>query len=156
MNLLRLFGRNQLCCINGENRMSKKLIKTDRAPQTIGPYSQAVCAGGFVFVSGQIPLHPETGAIVGDDVRAQTQQVLENMQAVLAAANSSLSQVVKVGVFLQSMNDFVAMNEIYTKYFGASVPARVTVEVSRLPKDVLVEIDAIALISSDNDTCSHK
>jgi len=125
--------------------MQRELIKTNKAPQAIGPYSQAVRAGGLVFLSGQLPLKPESGEIVGDNIKAQTQQVLENMQAVLVAAKSSLNQVVKVGVFLKNMNDFAAMNEIYAKYFGESVPARVTVEVARLPKDVLVEIDAVAL-----------
>lgn len=126
--------------------MQKKIIKTDNAPKAIGPYSQAVCAGNFVFLSGQLPLNPQTGEIIGDDVKTQTKQVLENVQAVLMAAGSSLNQAVKVGVFLKNMNDFAAMNEIYAKYFGESVPARVTVEVARLPKDVLVEIDAIACL----------
>ena len=125
--------------------MQKELIKTSNAPQAIGPYSQAVRAGNLVFLSGQIPTNPATGEIVGANIKVQTQQALENLQAVLVAAKSSLKQVVKVGVFLKDMNDFAAMNEIYTKYFDESLPARVTVEVARLPKDVLVEIDAIAL-----------
>lgn len=126
--------------------MQKKLIKTDNAPKAIGPYSQAVRVGDFVFLSGQLPLNPQTGEIVSDDIKAQTQQVLENVQSVLIAAGSSLNQAVKVGVFLKNMNDFAAMNEVYAKYFGESLPARVTVEVARLPKDVLVEIDAIACL----------
>lgn len=121
-------------------------IQTDRAPQAIGPYSQAVKAGGFVFASGQIPLDPASMQIVEGDVRVQTARVLENLQAVLEAAGSSLEQVVKTTVFLADMNDFAAMNEVYATFFGATRPARSTVEVARLPRDARIEIDVVAVV----------
>ena len=120
------------------------VIATKSAPQAIGPYSQAIRSGGFVFTSGQVALDPATGKVVAGDVAAQTERVLENLAAVLAAAGSSLNKVVKTTVFLKSMGDFATMNEVYGKHFGAHRPARSTVEVARLPKDVLVEIDVIA------------
>lgn len=119
-------------------------ITTKEAPQAIGPYSQAVKAGGFIFTSGQIAIHPATGNVVEGDVAAQTERVLKNLAAVLAAAGSSLHKVVKTTVFLKSMGDFATVNEVYGKHFGDHRPARSTVEVARLPKDVLVEIDVIA------------
>jgi 2-iminobutanoate/2-iminopropanoate deaminase len=118
-------------------------VQTASAPGAIGPYSQAVKAGGFVFTSGQIPLSP-SGVLAGNDITSQTIQVLENIKAVLSAAGATPADVVKTTVFLKDMGDFAAMNDIYAKYFPNS-PARSTVEVSRLPKDVLVEIEAIAL-----------
>lgn len=123
----------------------KKIIKTAGAPQAIGPYSQAVEEKGFVFVSGQIPLDPKTGTIVAGDIREQTKRVMENGKAVLAAAGCALSDVVKTTIYLKSMGDFPAVNEIYGSYFPADPPARATVEVSRLPKDVAVEVDFIAI-----------
>lgn len=120
-------------------------IQTDRAPQAIGPYSQAIKANGFVFASGQIPLDPATGQLIEGDVRAQTERVLNNVQAVLEAAGSSLSRVVKTTVFLADMNDFAAMNEVYGNFFGATRPARSTVQAARLPRDVSVEIEVVAL-----------
>jgi len=120
-------------------------VCTDRAPAAIGPYSQAVKAGGFVFLSGQIPLDPATGTIVEGDIRAQTRRVLCNLREVLLAAGSSLEKVVKVTVYLRDLNDYVAVNEVYAEFFGASRPARAAVEVCRLPRDVGIEIDAIAL-----------
>jgi 2-iminobutanoate/2-iminopropanoate deaminase len=120
-------------------------IQTDGAPQAIGPYSQAVKAGGFVFASGQIPLDPASMQIVDGDVRIQAARVLENLQAVLEAAGSSLEQVVKTTVFLADMNDFAAMNEVYATFFGATRPARSTVEVARLPRDARIEIDVVAV-----------
>ena len=120
-------------------------IQTDRAPQAIGPYSQAVKAGGFVFASGQIPLDPASMQIVEGDVRLQTARVLENLRAVLEAAGSSLERVVKTTVFLADMNDFAAMNEVYAEFFGATRPARSTVEVARLPRDARIEIDVVAV-----------
>ena len=123
----------------------KQAILTDKAPKPIGPYSQAVTSGCFVFCSGQIPLDPKTGNLAATDVEGQTRQVLENLRAVLEAGNSSLELVMKTTVFLKSMNDFPKVNEIYAAYFKGVTPARSTVEVSRLPKDVLVEIEAIAL-----------
>ncbi|MDX2039742.1 MAG: RidA family protein [Acidobacteriota bacterium] len=121
-------------------------VQTDRAPQAIGPYSQAIKANGFVFASGQIPLDPTTGQLIEGDVRAQTERVLNNVQAVLEAAGSSLSQVVKTTVFLADMNDFAAMNEVYAGFFGATRPARSTVQAARLPRDVGVEIEVVALV----------
>lgn len=119
-------------------------IQTERAPAAIGPYSQALVTGQFVFTAGQIPLEPGTGEIVGDDVASQTARVLDNLQAILEAAGSSLARVVKTTVYLADMNDFAAMNEVYARYFGDHKPARSTVQAGRLPKDVRVEIDAIA------------
>ena len=123
----------------------REVIATDGAPKAIGPYSQAIKANGFVFVSGQIPLDPATQQLVDGDVAAQTERVLENLSGILKAAGSSLDQVVKAGVFLKNMSDFAAMNEVYGRYFTQSPPARATVEVARLPKNVLVEIDVIAV-----------
>ena len=118
-------------------------ISTPAAPAAIGPYSQAIRAGDFLFVSGQIPLDPATGAVVEGDVRAQARRVLENLRAIVTAAGGSLGLVVKTTVFLADMNDFPALNEEYGKFFAAPAPARVTVQVSRLPRDVRVEIDAV-------------
>lgn len=125
--------------------MTKKIISTSNAPQAIGPYSQAVCANGFVFVSGQIPLDHKTGQIVSGDIKEQTKVVIENLKAILQAANSSLENVLKTTVYLKDMNDFMAMNEVYAEYFGVSLPARATIEVCRLPKDVAVEIEVCAI-----------
>ena len=122
------------------------IIKTQQAPEAIGPYSQAIKAGNWVFCSGQIPLDPETMALVGATVAEQTHQVFKNLKAVLQAAGSSLQQVVKTTVFLQDMNDFQQMNAVYAEAFGDHAPARATVEVARLPKNVLVEIECIALV----------
>ena len=124
----------------------KDRIQTDRAPQAIGPYSQAIKANGFVFASGQIALDPATMQIVEGGVREQTERVLRNLAAVLEAAGSSLDRVVKTTVFLADMNEFTAMNEVYGSFFTEVPPARSTVEVKRLPRDVRVEIDVIALV----------
>ena len=125
----------------------REVIATSAGPKAIGPYSQAIKANGLVFLSGQICLDPQTQQLIHGDVSAQTERVLQNIAAILTAAGSSLSQVVKTTVFLKSMNDFVAMNEVYGRHFTADPPARSTVEVARLPKDVLVEVDVIALAS---------
>ena len=127
----------------------KKVVKTDAAPGALGPYSQAIVAGGMVDCAGQIPLDPATGNIVSGGVAEQTAQVLKNLRAVLKAAGSDLDRAVKTTVFLKDMNDFGAMNEVYGKpeYFGAAAPARSTVEVARLPRDVRVEIEVVALVS---------
>jgi 2-iminobutanoate/2-iminopropanoate deaminase len=122
----------------------KKIIRTTDAPQAIGPYSQAIEANGFVFVSGQIALDPKTGAVISGDIREQTKQVMENGKAILAAAGCAMTQVVKTTIYLKSVADFTAVNEVYGSYFPADPPARATVEVSRLPKDVTVEIDFVA------------
>ena len=123
----------------------KKVVRTADAPQAIGPYSQAVEANGFVFVSGQIPLDPKTGNIVAGDIRDQTKRVMENGKAILAAAGCAMSTVVKSTIYLKNIGDFAGVNEIYGGYFPGDPPARSTVEVSGLPKDVAVEIDFIAV-----------
>ncbi len=124
----------------------RTVIATDCGPKAIGPYSQAIKANGLVFLSGQIPLDPSTQQLITGEVAAQTERVLQNISAILEAAGTSLSRVVKTTVFLKSMNDFAAMNEVYGRHFSTEPPARSTVEVARLPKDVLVEIDVIALV----------
>jgi len=123
----------------------REVIATAKAPQAIGPYSQAIRANGFIFVSGQIPLNPATMQIVEGGAAGQTEQVLTNLEAVLKAAGSGMDKVVRTGVYLKDMDDFTAMNDVYERFFPQSAPARSTVEVARLPKDVLVEIDVIAL-----------
>jgi len=123
----------------------REVIATSDGPKAIGPYSQAIKANGFVFVSGQVAFDPATQQIIEGDVSAQTDRVLQNLSAILKAAGSSLEKVVKSSVFLKNMADFGAMNEVYGRYFPQAPPARSTVEVARLPKDVLVEIDVIAL-----------
>ena len=123
----------------------RDVISTPEAPKAIGPYSQAIKAAGFVFTAGQVAIDPATGQVVAGEVAAQTDRVMKNLAAILQAAGSSLEKVVRCGVFLKDMNDFAAMNEVYGRYFIAAPPARSTVEVARLPKDVLVEIDVIAL-----------
>jgi len=120
-------------------------VSTDKAPKAIGPYSQAIKTNGFVFASGQIALNPETMQIAEGGIREQTEQALNNLKAVLEAAGSSLDRAVKMTVFLADMGEFSEMNEVYGRFFGETPPARSTVEVSRLPRDVRVEIDAIAL-----------
>jgi 2-iminobutanoate/2-iminopropanoate deaminase len=123
----------------------KEIITTDRGPKAIGPYSQAIRANGFVFLSGQIPFDPATGELITGDVTAQTTRVLDNVKAIAEAAGSSLDKAVKATVFLKDMNDFAAMNEVYGKYFAHNPPARSTVEVARLPRDARVEIELIVL-----------
>lgn len=123
----------------------REVISTEDAPQAIGPYSQAIKANGFVFVSGQVAIDPANQEVLTGDVATQTDRVLRNLSEILEAAGSSLGKVVRATVFLKNMTDFAAMNTIYGKYFSSSPPARSTVEVARLPKDVLVEIDVIAL-----------
>ncbi|MGM8211500.1 RidA family protein [Virgibacillus sp. W0430] len=122
-----------------------KEIYTDKAPAAIGPYSQAIQAGDFLYVSGQIPVNPETGEVV-DGIEKQTTQVMENMKAVLEEAGASFAQVVKFTIFIDSMDDFATINDIYGSYLEKPYPARATVEVSRLPKDVLVEMDAVVYL----------
>jgi 2-iminobutanoate/2-iminopropanoate deaminase len=121
-------------------------ITTEKAPKAVGPYSQAIAANGFVFCSGQIPLDPATGTLVQGPIAEQTRQVLTNLSHVLQSAGSDLSKVVKTTVFLRSMNDFEAMNAVYAEFFAGSKPARATIEVSQLPKDAKIEIEAIALV----------
>jgi endoribonuclease L-PSP, putative len=123
----------------------KQVINTEKAPVAIGPYSQAIKANGFVFISGQLPVDPQTGEFVAGGVQEQTQKSLENLQAILAAANLSFDHVVKTTVFLKDMNDFATMNEVYAKYFTKDCPARACVQVAKLPKDALVEIELVAV-----------
>ena len=125
--------------------MSKRIVRTEEAPQAIGPYSQAVVGGGFVYVAGQLALDPHTGQLVPGDVRIQTKRVMENIKAILEGAGSSLARVVKTTVFLRDLNDFGAMNEIYGSYFQEDPPARSTVQVAKLPRDGVVEIEVVAL-----------
>ena len=127
----------------------RQIVETENAPRAIGPYSQAVIAGGFVFASGQIPLDPATGQFVEGGVREQTEQVLRNLAAVLEAAGTNLDRVVKTTVFLADMDDFAAMNEVYGRYFAEDPPARATVEAARLPRDARVEIEVIALAGKE-------
>ena len=124
----------------------REVISTHDAPQAIGPYSQAIKANGFVFASGQIAIDPATQQLIGGDVAAQTDRVLKNVSSILKAAGTGLEKVVRSTVFLKNMSEFQAMNEVYGRYFSVSPPARSTVEAARLPKDVLVEIDVIALV----------
>ncbi|ORX92612.1 putative endoribonuclease L-PSP [Basidiobolus meristosporus CBS 931.73] len=125
--------------------MSLKAAYTEDAPAALGPYSQAIVANGFAFVSGQIPMNPKTGEIVEGGIKEQTRQSLANLGAVLKAAGSDFSKVVKTTVFLKDMNNFVPMNEVYAEIFGDARPARAAVEVARLPKDVMVEIECVAV-----------
>ena len=124
--------------------MSKEIISTDRAPAAIGPYSQAVRAGTFLYTSGQIPLDPATGKIVDGDIRVQASQSCKNLLAVLDAAGMTPDNVIKSVCFIKNMNDFAAFNEVYAEYFGKAAPARSCVEVARLPKDVLCEVELVA------------
>ena len=126
--------------------MSKEIIQTEHAPAAIGPYSQAVKKNGMVFVSGQIPIDPATGNLVAGDIKVQTRRVLNNVKAVLNAAGASLEDVVKATVFITNMDDFPLVNEVYSEFFQNLPPARACVEVSRLPKSVRVEIEAIAVL----------
>ncbi|MFR8664314.1 MAG: RidA family protein [Ruthenibacterium sp.] len=120
-------------------------IKASQAPAAIGPYSQAVQAGGSIYVSGQLPINPATGEFAGADIRAQARQSLENIKAILAAAGTDMAHVVKTTVLLQDMADFAAMNEVYAEYFSEPYPARAAFQVAKLPKDALVEIEAVAV-----------
>ena len=124
-----------------------KIIKTDKAPAAVGPYSQAVVAGNLVFCAGQIPLDPATGNVVAGGIEEQTRRVCENIKGVLAGAGTSTDKVVKASVFLKDMNDFAGMNKIYAEYFTKDFPARSTLQVARIPKDCLVEIEVVALVN---------
>ena len=123
-----------------------EIISTENAPGAIGPYSQAVKTGGMIFCSGQIPIDPATGDFVSDNVAEQTEQVLKNLEAVLKAGGAGLGNVVKTTVFLADMNDFTAMNEVYSRFFNENKPARATVQAARLPRDARVEIECIAAV----------
>ena len=123
----------------------QQIVSSDGAPKAIGPYSQAVVYNGLAYLSGQIPLDPATGQIVAGDIAAQTERVLENLKAVLAACGSSFEKVLKTTVYLKDMGEFPKMNEVYGRYFAVNPPARATVEVARLPRDARVEIEAVAI-----------
>jgi len=125
---------------------SREVIATKDAPQAIGPYSQAIKAAGMVFISGQVAIDPATGNVISGGIAEQTERVLKNLEAILQAAGTGLEKVVKTNVYLKNMSEFAAMNEVYGKFWKSAPPARATVEVARLPKDVLVEIDVIALV----------
>lgn len=127
--------------------MNKEIVATNEAPQAIGPYSQAVKAGGFLFISGQIPLDPKTGSVVGNTIELQTEQVMKNLIAILACQKLGLEHVVKTTVFITQMSEFPRFNEVYATFIKAPYPARATVEVSKLPKGVFVEIEAIAVLA---------
>lgn len=124
----------------------RQTIHTDAAPAAIGPYSQGVLANGFLFVSGQIPIDPATGTFVPGGIAEQTEQCIKNLEAILAAGGTSIAQVVKATVYLKDIADFAAMNEVYARAFGESVPARAAFQVAALPKDALVEIEAVAVV----------
>jgi 2-iminobutanoate/2-iminopropanoate deaminase len=126
--------------------MTKKVIQTEKAPKAIGPYSQAIQAGNFLFLSGQIPLDPKTGELVKGDIRKQTQQVLENIKGILESQGLGMENVVKVAIFLKDIANFNQVNEVYATYFPSSPPARSTVEVAKLPRDADIEIEALAII----------
>jgi len=127
--------------------VNRKIISTDQAPAAIGPYSQGVVAeGSLIFTAGQIPINPKTGELVRGDIQTQSRQVLDNLKAVLEASGAGLENVVKTTVFLSDMNDFAAMNEIYAEYFPQNPPARSAVQVARLPKDVRIEVECVAVV----------
>ena len=128
--------------------MGKRVIQTEKAPKAMGPYSQAIQAGNLIFISGQIPLDPATGEWVKGDIRQQTQQVLENIKGILESQEIKMEDVVKATIFLKDMGNFNQVNEVYATYFSSFPPARSTVEVTRLPRDVEIEIEAIAVIQS--------
>lgn len=126
--------------------MERKVINTSKAPSAIGPYSQAIKVGQMLFTSGQIPIDPATGELVNDDIKKATERVMENLKAILEEAGTSLNNVVKTVIFIKDMNNFADINEVYGKYFTNNPPARSCVEVARLPKDVQIEIEAVALV----------
>ena len=126
--------------------MTKQIISTDKAPQAIGPYSQAVRVGDMIYTSGMIPIIPETGELETGDIKAQAKQAIGNLIALLEAAGSGADKVIKTTVFIKDMNDFVAVNEVYSTFFKEDCPARSCVEVARLPKDVLIEIEGVATV----------
>lgn len=124
----------------------RDVVLTDHGPKPIGPYSQAIRANGFLYVSGQVALDPKTGALVGTSIQEQTERTLENVKGIVEAAGTKMAHVVKTTVFLKDMNDFTAMNEVYARYFTSAPPARTTVQAARLPKDALVEMEVIAVL----------
>jgi 2-iminobutanoate/2-iminopropanoate deaminase len=134
-----------LSTISG-GKMEKKVVFTEKAPKPIGPYSQAIIAGNLIFTAGQIPIDPATNQVVQGDIKEQTRRVLENLRAILESVGATFDDIVKVTIYMKDLNEFSAMNEVYSEYFKNSPPARTTVEVSRLPRDVRIEIDLIAIV----------
>jgi 2-iminobutanoate/2-iminopropanoate deaminase len=134
-----------LSTISG-GKMEKKVVFTEKAPKPIGPYSQAIIAGNLIFTAGQIPIDPATNQVVQGDIKEQTRRVLENLRAILESVGATFDDIVKVTIYMKDLNEFSAMNEVYSEYFKNSPPARTTVEVSRLPRDVKIEIDLIAIV----------
>lgn len=126
--------------------MNKKIINTELAPEAIGPYSQSVLSGNILFISGQLPINPETGKFAGNDIKSQTEQSLKNIESILEKAGCTMDNVVKTTVLLNDMGDFAKMNEVYAKFFTKDYPARAAYEVAKLPKDALVEIEAVAVV----------
>ncbi len=143
---LLLFSILSISLTISGGKMEKRVIYTEKAPKPIGPYSQAIIAGNLIFTAGQIPIDPETNQVVQGDIKEQTRRVLENLRAILESVGSTFDDVVKVTIYMKDLNEFSAMNEVYSEYFKNSPPARTTVEVSRLPRDVKIEIDLIAIV----------
>ena len=141
-----VYINNDFKCGIEEEQIMKKIFATTNAPGAIGPYSQAVQAGNMVFVSGQLPIDPATGTFAGDDIKSQTRQSLTNIKNILASEGIEMSQIIRVGVFMKDMNMFGDMNAVYGEFFDKDFPARAAVEVARLPKDALVEIEAVACV----------
>lgn len=139
-------NKNEALSPHAAGQLEKKTISTEKAPRAIGPYSQGIVAGGFLFTSGQLPINPQTGQMVST-IEEQTKQVLDNLKAIVESAGISLEKVVKATVYLQDMNDFDVVNKIYSTYFPNNPPARVCIQVSKLAKNALVEIDAVALMN---------
>jgi 2-iminobutanoate/2-iminopropanoate deaminase len=143
---LLMFSIFFLLSTTSGGKMEKKVVFTEKAPKPIGPYSQAIIAGNLIFTAGQIPIDPATNQVVQGDIKEQTRRVLENLRAILESVGATFDDVVKVTIYMKDLNEFSAMNEVYSEYFKNSPPARTTVEVSRLPRDVKIEIDLIAIV----------
>jgi 2-iminobutanoate/2-iminopropanoate deaminase len=146
VTFLLMFSIFSLLSTISGGKMEKKVVFTEKAPKPIGPYSQAIIAGNLIFTAGQIPIDPATNQVVQGDIKEQTRRVLENLRAILESVGATFDDVVKVTIYMKDLNEFSAMNEVYSEYFKNSPPARTTVEVSRLPRDVRIEIDLIAIV----------
>jgi 2-iminobutanoate/2-iminopropanoate deaminase len=146
VTFLLMFSIFSLLLTISGGKMEKKVVFTEKAPKPIGPYSQAIIAGNLIFTAGQIPIDPATNQVVQGDIKEQTRRVLENLRAILESVGATFDDVVKVTIYMKDLNEFSAMNEVYSEYFKNSPPARTTVEVSRLPRDVRIEIDLIAIV----------
>jgi len=146
VTFLLMFSIFSLLLTISGGKMEKKVVFTEKAPKPIGPYSQAIIAGNLIFTAGQIPIDPATNQVVQGNIKEQTRRVLENLRAILESVGATFDDVVKVTIYMKDLNEFSAMNEVYSEYFKNSPPARTTVEVSRLPRDVRIEIDLIAIV----------